>query len=75
MTRILVVEDDPDISNMLSTLLVKDGHEPQVAYSGSEAVLLLKAERFDLILLDLMLPGRSGPEVLAEGTIRLDNLG
>jgi DNA-binding response OmpR family regulator len=42
MTRILVVEDDPDISNMLSTLLTKDGHEPQVAYSGSEATLRLR---------------------------------
>ncbi|MDR0347396.1 MAG: response regulator transcription factor [Coriobacteriales bacterium] len=66
MARILIVEDDIDISNMLSALLAKNGHEPHVAYSGSEALLLLKAERFDLILLDLMLPGRGGLEVLSE---------
>jgi DNA-binding response OmpR family regulator len=76
MARILIVEDDLDINNMLNTLLMKNGHEPYAAYSGSEAALLLQAERlaekpfagerFDLILLDLMLPGRSGLEVLGE---------
>ncbi|MDR2107955.1 MAG: response regulator transcription factor [Coriobacteriales bacterium] len=66
MAQILVVEDDADIANMLSVLLTSDGHEPHVAYSGSEALLLLQRQRFDLILLDLMLPGRSGLEVLGE---------
>jgi DNA-binding response OmpR family regulator len=66
MTRVLVVEDDLDISNMLGALLEKNGYEARAAYSGSEAAMLLKVERFELILLDLMLPGRGGLEVLTE---------
>jgi DNA-binding response OmpR family regulator len=66
VARILTVEDDPDISAMLGALLAGKGYEPHAAYSGSEAVMLLEREHFDLVLLDLMLPGRGGLEVLAE---------
>jgi DNA-binding response OmpR family regulator len=66
VARILIVEDDPDINAMLNTLLERNGYEPRAVYSGSEATLVLKAERFDLILLDLMLPGCGGFEVLSE---------
>jgi DNA-binding response OmpR family regulator len=70
MVRVLVVEDDRDISNMLSALLAHNGYESCVACSGGEAVALLERERgssrFDLILLDLMLPELGGLEVLRE---------
>jgi DNA-binding response OmpR family regulator len=66
MAWILTVEDDPDISAMLGTLLAGNGHKARAAYSGSEAILLLERNDFDLILLDLMLPGRDGLEVLSE---------
>lgn len=64
--RILVTEDDADINRLLTDLLVREGYEPVSAYSGSEARLLLGQESFDLILLDLMLPGMSGEELIAQ---------
>lgn len=64
MKKIAVVEDDEHIGNMLAELLRGEGYETVRAYSGSEALLLLERARPDLILLDLMLPGASGEEVL-----------
>lgn len=64
--RILVVEDDADISNMLVDLLAQNGWETVAAYSGTEALLHLERGGFSLVLLDLMLPGKSGQEVLAD---------
>lgn len=62
--RLLIVEDDIDISQMLVTLLSDTGYDTHVAYSGTEAVMLLEKGSYDLILLDLMLPGLSGEAVL-----------
>ncbi len=64
MKKIAVVEDDEHIGNMLAELLQGEGYETVRAYSGSEALLLLERVRPDLILLDLMLPGASGEQVL-----------
>lgn len=66
MKKILVVEDDPKINKMVQTLLRKNEYEVVAAFSGTEALLLLEKESFDLILLDLMLPGLSGEEILAK---------
>ena len=66
MERILVIEDDIHISEMLCELLKRNAYEPVAAYSGTEALLLLPQGGFSLVLLDLMLPGKSGEEVLAE---------
>ena len=66
MTRIMVVEDDVYIGNMLEEVLCKEGYEVLRAYSGTEALLLFTGSRPDLILLDLMLPGLSGEEVLQQ---------
>jgi two-component system, OmpR family, response regulator len=66
MKNILIVEDDVDISNMLCEMLTQNGFAPTAAYSGSEAILRLGHERFDLVLLDLMLPGKTGLKVLEE---------
>lgn len=65
MSKILVIEDDADINQLLSKILKREGYEVTQAYSGTEAVLLLEKEIPDLILLDLMLPGMSGQEVTA----------
>lgn len=62
--KILIVEDDPDISNLLDRILTKGGYETMRAYSGSEAELRVKLESPDLILLDLMLPGIGGEELI-----------
>ena len=64
MNHILIIDDDVPIGNMLEELLVREGCQVSRAYSGTEALLALSAVKPDLILLDLMLPGLSGEEVL-----------
>lgn len=62
--KILIVEDDTDINHLLRRILAKDGYDTVQAFSGTEAKLLLSMEAPDLMLLDLMLPGMSGEELL-----------
>ena len=68
MPNILIVEDDININNLLCEVLVKAGYMCEQAFSGTEAKLLLdiKEKAYTLVLLDLMLPGASGEEVLKE---------
>jgi two-component system alkaline phosphatase synthesis response regulator PhoP len=61
--RILVVDDDPQIVRLLRAYLEQDGFRVLVAYAGSEAMRLLRSERPDLVLLDLMLPERDGWDI------------
>lgn len=58
--RILIVEDDADISMIEEAYLQASGFEVVIAEDGGSVTELLKKEKFDLILLDLMLPGKSG---------------
>ena len=64
MFTVAIVEDDVYISNMLSELLCRHGYKTLRAYSGSEALLLFERSVPDLAILDLMLPGVCGEEVL-----------
>lgn len=64
MRHILIVDDDVHINRMLDRILTKEGYRVSHAYSGTEGLLFLTAENPDLILLDRMLPGLSGEEVL-----------
>ena len=66
MKTIVVIDDDIYISSLISILLEKNGYRVIKGYSGTEALLLLEKERPDLVLLDLMLPGISGEEVLSK---------
>lgn len=61
---ILIIDDDVQIGNLEQEVLEREGYLCRRAYSGTEAILLLEKERPDLILLDLMLPGISGENVL-----------
>lgn len=62
--HILIIDDDMYIGNMVEEVLTKEGYSVSRAYSGTEALLMLSDIKPDLILLDLMLPGLSGEEVL-----------
>lgn len=66
MKKILVVDDDLHIGNLLEEALSGEGYAVCRAYSGTEAQLFLSKEKPDLILLDLMLPGISGEELLLQ---------
>ena len=63
--HILVVEDDPDINKLLCRILEGAGYACRPAFSGSEAVLWAEQYDYDLVLLDLMLPGLTGEEFIA----------
>lgn len=62
--NILVVEDDNDINRLLCQIVRKSEYHAQPAYSGTEAMLYLEQQHWDLVLLDLMLPGMTGEEIL-----------
>ena len=64
MNTILIVEDDMDIHNLEKEILGAAGYKVLSAYSGTEAVMMVKYEKCSLVLLDLMLPGMSGNEVI-----------
>lgn len=64
--NILVVEDDPDINKLLCRILEGAGYACRPAFSGSEAALWAGQYEYDLVLLDLMLPGLTGEEFIAE---------
>lgn len=66
MTKILIVEDDNDINSMIKTALSKEGYDCVSAFSGTEGLLRLEVDKFDLVILDLMLPGVEGQEVLKQ---------
>lgn len=64
MDRILIIEDNDEINNLLKEVFFNAGYEVKQAFSGSEGLFYSSQENFSLILLDLMLPGMSGESVL-----------
>ena len=66
MKRILIIDDDIHIGNVLEETLSKEGYEISRAYSGTEALLVIPDSKPDLVLLDLMLPGLNGEDVLPQ---------
>lgn len=64
MNPILIVEDDTNINNLLKEALEKEQYNCEQAFSGTEAKMLLEVRKYSVVLLDLMLPGISGEEVL-----------
>lgn len=65
MTRVLIVEDDATINSLIYEYLTEKDFDCRQAFSGTEGRLLFDMEKFDLILLDLMIPGLSGEELIA----------
>jgi len=66
MKRILVIEDDPDIGDMLGINLRDEGYAVAIAKDGAEGLKSVKAALYDLVVLDLMLPGIDGLEICRE---------
>ncbi len=66
MERILIIEDDDDISEIENDYLVINNYETVIASTGNLGLRLLEEQTFDLILLDIMLPGMNGFQVLKE---------
>lgn len=66
MKNILIIDDDIYIGNVLEEALAKEGYRVSRAYSGTEALFVLSQSKPDLVLLDLMLPGLNGEEVLPQ---------
>ena len=64
MKNIAIIDDDVHIGDMLEEILNEEGYSVLRAYSGTEALFLLEKNNVDLILLDLMLPGLTGEEVM-----------
>jgi len=62
--RILVVEDETKVAGALRDGLANEGYDVSIAHTGEDGFFLIHAESFDLVILDLLLPGRSGLEIL-----------
>ena len=63
---VLIIEDDREIADMLSEFLVQNGFGPYIASSGTEGLRMALSEKYCCVLLDLMLPYKSGDELLKE---------
>ena len=63
--NLLVIEDDPDINRLLCTILEGAGYSCRAAFAGSEGLLWAEKYDYDLVLLDLMLPGLTGEDFIA----------
>jgi DNA-binding response OmpR family regulator len=66
--NILIIEDDEDINHLLCNIVSKSGYSPKSAYSGTEAMIYLDSGKWDMVLIDLMLPGLSGEDILKKVT-------
>lgn len=64
--KILVMEDDSNINNLITEALQKEGYICTQAFSGTEGIMCIQKETFDLVILDLMLPGMTGEEWIAK---------
>lgn len=71
MERILIIEDEKNVNQLLAQTLQGNGYETVSARNGLDGICELQSQRFDMVLLDLMLPFKSGDEVLKE--IRKDS--
>lgn len=64
--RVLIIEDDKEINDLFSQILVQNGYQTSSAFTGLEGLSKAKMSSYDLIILDLMLPYKSGDEILRE---------
>lgn len=60
MSRVLIADDDPIVRDVVRRYIERDGHDVSIARDGNEALQLLRAERIDVAILDVMMPGTNG---------------
>ena len=70
--KILIVDDETDIADMLSAFLSAKGFECETVYNGKDAILKIKGGKFDVVLLDVMLPYIDGYHVAYEVTTEME---
>ena len=70
--RVMLVEDEPNITEAIRFLLSRDGWEVETHADGTDAVEVISAAKPDLVILDVMLPGKSGMEILTDLRARDD---
>ncbi len=66
MSRILIIDDDPDLVDSVCRLMAEKKHEMLVAYSGEEGIITAREQKPDAIILDVMMPGKDGYSVCKE---------
>ena len=66
MARILVVDDEPGIRQILARVLQKAGHEVGSASNGEDALRMLREKKYDLAIVDVVMPGKGGVETIIE---------
>ena len=66
--NILIIEDDEDINRLLCNIVKKNGYSPKPAYSGTEAMIYLDSGKWNMVIIDLMLPGLPGEAILKKVT-------
>ena len=64
--RVLIIEDEPNIIEAISLILTRDGWQVDTHSNGHDAVSVVQARAPDLVILDVMLPGRSGYDILTD---------
>ena len=64
--RVLLIEDEPNIAEAIRFLLTRDGWQVTAHADGTDAVAVIRAQQPDLVILDVMLPGKSGMEILRD---------
>ena len=66
MARILIIDDDPQYSDMLRTFFERDGHSALVAVNGAEGLRAFRAQPFDLVITDIYMPEQDGLETIRD---------
>ncbi|MBY9081293.1 response regulator transcription factor [Paenibacillus sp. HN-1] len=62
----MIIEDDPEIGSMVSDYMAKEGYHSRIVDDGNKALAQFQSDTYDLVLLDLMLPGRNGLDILQQ---------
>ncbi len=66
MARILIIEDDPDMRQLLAEVVIAAGHEVYLASNGAEGLQLVQEKSLDLLVTDMVMPEKDGLDVLLE---------